>query len=48
VLLYGYLSNIDALSTAISLTQGGRPTGRFSGKASCKVPGWERSLGKAR
>jgi hypothetical protein len=33
-LVYGYSSNLDALSAEISLCQGGRPMRKFSGKAS--------------
>jgi hypothetical protein len=33
-LVYGYLSNLGAISAKISLSQGGRPMRKFSGKAS--------------
>jgi hypothetical protein len=45
-LVWGYPSNLDALSAEISLSEGGRPMRKFSGKASWMVPGWERWLGK--
>jgi hypothetical protein len=32
-LVLGYLSNLDALSAKISLSQGGRPMRKFSGRA---------------
>jgi hypothetical protein len=41
-LVYSYSSNLDALSTEISLSQCGRPMRKFLGNASSRVPGQER------
>jgi hypothetical protein len=41
-LIQGYPGNLDALSTEISLSQGGRLMRKILGRASSRVPGWER------